>query len=159
MRAFRAGSCLAALAALIAFAAPILAQSQVAATPSVHSGPFYYDVSKEITLSGTIADVVKKPTKSMVMGSHLIVQTPSGTVDASLGRFAFQGRSALAVVPGQPVQLTGVLKTIKGQPVLLTRSVKVDDQIFVIRNERGHGISARSRERQGQSSGQKGGLL
>jgi hypothetical protein len=58
-----------------------------------------YDVSKEVTLSGTVSSVLHKAAPGMTWGSHLIVETASGRLDASLGRFGLEGKGALSVTP------------------------------------------------------------
>jgi hypothetical protein len=146
-----------ALALLAFLAAPVFAQeSAVAVRPTAPAGPSHYDISKETTLSGTVSSVVKKPSAQMIMGAHLMVKTLSGTVDTSLGHFAFEGKGALSVTPGQQVQVTGVMKTLKGQQVFMARTVKVDDQVYTLRNQYGHVVSPQARDRMSQSSGQKG---
>jgi len=143
-----------ALSALVSLAAPVWAQTAaVAARPS---GPFNYDVSKETTLTGTVSSVLNKPSHGMIIGFHLLVATPSGTVDASLGRFALLGKGALSVTAGQQVQVTGVMMTLKKQQVFVTRTVKVDDQVYTIRNKHGLALSPQTREVLSQSAGQKG---
>ena len=137
------------LLALISIAAPAYAQSPAA------TGPVLYDVSKEITLSGKVSSLLEKPLAGMIMGSHLLLETASGMVDASLGRFALNGKDALSVSAGQPIQATGVMKTLQGQPVFLVRTIKVNDQVYAIRNKRGLALSAQARERLRQS-GQTG---
>jgi len=120
------------------------------------SGPFSNDVSKEITLNGTVSSLLAKPQPGMIMGAHLLFATTSGQVDASLGSFALRGKDALSASAGQQVAITGVMKTIKNQQVFLARTVKVGDQVYTIRNEHGFPLSPEARERLGLSSGQKG---
>jgi hypothetical protein len=138
--------------ALISIAATIYAQtSAVAAKPAGREGPFSYDVSKETKLSGTVTSVLEKPAPGMIMGSHLLVETRSGRVDASLGRFALIGKEALIISAGQLIEATGVMKMLLGQQVFLVRTVKVNDQVYVIRNQRGLALSPQARERLRQS--------
>lgn len=147
------------LLALISIATPIYAQtSAVAPKPTASAEPFSYDVNEETTLSGTVTSVFEKPAPGMIMGSHLLVETSSGTVDASLGRFALIGKDALSVSAGQLIEATGVMKTLLGQQVFLVRTVKVNDQVYAIRNKRGLALSPQARERLRQS-GQIGELL
>ena len=82
---------------------------------------------------------MKAPTreKNMVSGSHLIVQTKNGAVDASLGRFAMRGKGGVSVTPGQQVEVTGVMKTMKGKQVFVTRLVQANGHTYRIRNEHG----------------------
>lgn len=149
-----AGSCTLALLSSISPLPPVQAQTaEVATRPT---GLFSYDITKEVTLIGTVSSVLFKPSPGMIMGSHLLVATSSGPVDASLGRFALLGKDALPVAAGQQVQVTGVMKTLKGQQVFLTRIVKVDAQVYTIRNKHGFALSPQARERLSQSAGQKG---
>jgi hypothetical protein len=146
-----------ALLALVSLAVPAHAQAPaVAVRPTAPVGASHYDISEETTLSGTVSSVIKKPSAEMIMGAHLMVKTSSGTVDASLGHFAFDGKGALSVTPGQQVQVTGIMKTLKGQQVFVARTVKVDDEVYTLRNEHGLVVSPQARERLSQSSGQKG---
>jgi hypothetical protein len=59
-----------------------------------------YDVSKEVTLRGTVSSVLHEPAPGMIWGSRLMVETAFGTLDASLGRFGLEGEGALSVTPG-----------------------------------------------------------
>ena len=91
-----AGICTMAFVSLIALQSPVQAQTaageaQTTETTKV-AGPFGYDASREVTLSGTVSSVLAKPSKGMIMGSHLLLATPSGPVDASVGRFGLRGR-------------------------------------------------------------------
>jgi hypothetical protein len=92
----------------------------------------------------------------MIVGSHLLLATPSGAVDASLGRFGFEGAGAVLVAGGQQIEATGVMKTIKDKPIFLVRTVKAGGEVYTIRNEHGFPLSPQARERAGQKTTQKG---
>jgi hypothetical protein len=92
----------------------------------------------------------------MIVGPHLLLTTLSGPVDASLGRWGLRGRGALSVAPGQQVEVTGVMKTIRDKQVFLARTVKVRDKVYTMRNEHGIPVSPQTRERAGQNTSQKG---
>jgi hypothetical protein len=125
-------------------AIPLAAQS----SPELH--PFSYDITREVTLSGTVSSVLLKPAPGMVVGSHLLLTTPTGRADVSLGRFGLSGRGALSVAAGQQIEVTGVMKTLKDQPVFLARTVKVGSQTYTIRSEHGVEVSPQARERAAQ---------
>jgi hypothetical protein len=131
--------------ALCPFAMPIHAQT-AEGTPSVV--PPKYDLTQEVTLAGTVSSVVKNTTPEMQMlgGSHLVIQTTSGKIDASLGGYAMKAEGALSVSPGQQVQVTGVMKTIRDQQVFVTRLVQVNGRIFKIRNEHGFVLAPEPRK-------------
>jgi hypothetical protein len=104
-----------------------------------------YDVRQEVTLTGTVSSVLEKAAPGMIWGSHLVIDTLSGKVDASLGRWGLVGTDALRVTPGQQVEVTGVMKTFNEKDVFLVRTVKVNGRAYAIRNERGVAISPQSR--------------
>jgi hypothetical protein len=106
-----------------------------------------YDVAREITLSGTVSAVLTRPGPGMIMGSHLLLKTVSGIVDASLGRWGLGGNGALAVEAGQRLEVTGIMRTLKGKEVFLTRTVKASGKIHTIRNAYGIPLSPQARLR------------
>jgi hypothetical protein len=106
-----------------------------------------YDVSKEVTLSGTVSSVLYKPATGMIWGSHRMVETVSGRLATSLGRFGWEGKGALSVTPGQQIELTGVMKTLRDKEVFVVRSVRANGKTFTLRNEPGIEVSPVARER------------
>jgi hypothetical protein len=106
-----------------------------------------YDVSEEVTLSGTVSSVLQKPALGMIWGSHLMVETAFGRLDAGLGRFGLEGKDALFVAPGQQIELTGVMKTVRDKEVFVVRSVRANGKIFTMRNEHGIEVSPVARGR------------
>jgi len=97
--------------------------------------------------------VLVKPAAGMIFGSHLLLTTPSGRIDVSLGRFGLQGKGALTVSAGEQIDVTGVMKTIKEQQVFLARTVKVGAETYTIRNEHGIEISPQARPRADEQTG------
>jgi len=130
-------------------------QAQTTAPASKTAGPYSYHASQEVTLSGTVSGVLATPAAGMIMGSHLLLATASGPVDASLGRFALLGKGALTVAAGQPIAVTGVMKTLKTKQVFLVRTVKAGGAVYAIRNEHGFAISPQARQRASQRAAQK----
>jgi hypothetical protein len=128
-----------------------LSQAQINSTR-----PFHYDVSEEVTLSGTVTSVLAQPAPGMMMGTHALLTTASGSVDISLGNATFSGRDAVNIQAGEIIEVTGVKKTIKNQEVFLARVVKSNGHVYNIRNE--HGFLAGKPGRK-SASARKGGLL
>ncbi len=112
----------------------------------------WYDVSKEVTLSGTVSSVLHKPAPGMIWGSPLMIETASGRFDASLGRFGLEGEGALSVTPGRQIQLTGVMKTVRDKEVFVVRSVKANGKTFTMRNKHGIDVSPVARGRAAQKA-------
>ena len=121
-------------------AAPLTAQS-------ADDSRLSYDVTQEVTLSGTVSAVLTRPAPGMIMGSHLLLITVSGTVDASLGRWGLHGKGALTVTPGQQVEVTGIMKTLKDGEVFVVRNVKAGGKVYTMRNTHGIPVSPQARQR------------
>jgi hypothetical protein len=115
-----------------------------------------YDVSKEVTLTGTVANVLTKAEAGTIPGSHLMLTTPSGEVDASLGKWGLAGKDAPSVKAGEQIELTGVMKTTAGKDVFIVRTVHVNGRIYPIRNEHGVPVSQLGRAHANQIAAQKG---
>ena len=132
-------------------------QAQTATAKNSQAYPYYYDISEEVTVNGAVTGVLTKASAGMMNGSHLLVATPSGPVDVSLGAYGLLGKGALAVKLGEQVAVTGVMKSSKNKPVFMARTVRVGDQVYPIRNERGIPMSPQARERARSGSAQNGG--
>jgi hypothetical protein len=132
---------------------PVRSQTEGAAGAA---GPSSYGVTQEATITGTVSSVLTKAAPGMIVGSHLLLATPSGLVDASLGRFGLRGNGAVSVAAGQQIEATGVMKAINGKPVFLVRTLKVDGEVYTIRTQHGFPVSPQARERAGQMTDQKG---
>jgi hypothetical protein len=115
---------------------------------NAHPGnlPGTYDIGKEVTLNGTVSSVLHKPAPGMTWGSHLIIETASGRIDASLGRWGLAGKDALSVKPGQQIEVTGVMKTVREKEVLIVRSVKANGKVYAVRDHRGTEVSPQTRK-------------
>jgi len=156
MKQLFAGLCALALLSLISPLTP--AQAQTRAVETRHAEP-YYDVNREVTITGTVSSVLRGPSAGMIAGSHLLLTTPAGQVDASLGRWGLHGKGALSVAAGDQVEVTGVMKTLLQKQVFVVRTVKVGGQVYTIRSEYGISVSPQTRERLSQKITQKGETL
>jgi hypothetical protein len=151
MKRLFAGLCLLALLSI-----SMLPSVQAQTAGARAAGPLSYDVSQEVTLTGTVSSVLMKRSAGMMMGSHLLLTTPSGPVDASLGRFGLRGKGEPSLAAGQQIEVTGVMKTIHDKQVFLVRTVKVGGETYMIRNEHGFPVSPQARERLSGKAARKG---
>lgn len=152
MRPLSSGLCTLAII-FISLLRPVQAQTTEIATKAAEA--FSYSVTEEVTLTATVSSVLTKATPGTIVGSHLLLATLYGPVDASLGRFGLVGNDAVSVAPGQPIEATGVMRTIKEKKVFLVRTIKVGDAVYTIRNEHGLPVSPQARERANQKADQK----
>ncbi len=111
-----------------------------------------YDVSKEVTMQGTIQSIVRKPTAGMMLGTHLMLATPKGTVDAHVGNFIFMGSKPLSVASGQSVKVVGAMTTIKNKQVFLVRTIDIGGRLVTVRGANGFLIVPGAKGRIAQTS-------
>lgn len=131
----------------------VLAIAQTHAQTAGNSmAPLFYDVTQETTLQGTVAGLFAKAATGMLPGVHLMLSTPNGRIDVSLGPFALMGKGSLSVSGGQQVAVTGVMKTLQGRQVFVGRLVKAGDNTYAIRNLHGVPIPPKSHERANQEA-------
>jgi hypothetical protein len=91
---------------------------------------------KEITVVGIIRQVPSEHTFGSPAGLHLLLSSPLGTQDASVGPYLDDDvRQALSI--GQEIQIVGVIQAINGHNYLLARQLVLADRQITIRNENG----------------------
>ena len=112
----------------------------------------YYDITKEIQLSGMASSLLARPRQGMMPGSHILVETASGTIDASLGKWGLQGQGAPSIQNGDQVTIKGVMKTVNDKQVFIVRTLEVDGRTYRIRNEHGLPFSPQGRQRTSQTA-------
>jgi hypothetical protein len=115
-----------------------------------------YDVNKEVTLEGTIRSVVSKPTVGMALGTHLMLATSKGPVDAHIGDFVFKGSHPLSVAAGQSVKVTGAMTTIKNKEIFLVRTIDTGGRLTTVRTAHGFLIAPGAKGRMALAA-EKGG--
>ncbi len=147
-----------ALAAGLFAVMPAFGQTAApAADSSANSMVHVYDLTKEVKVVGTIQKI-DTAGDSLPLGTHILVQTLQGVVDAHLGLGQAANPSHLGIEEGQSVTLVGMMETVGSGQVLLTRLLTTSNHIFVLRNE--HGIPVRGIPRHSPMAAQtqKGGL-
>ena len=142
-------SLLFAIAAISLNAQPVGSGAEpqaVSATTKAEPRPFY-DITEEVTLSGPVSAVFERPAAGMIAGSHVVLLTGSGSVDASLGKWGLRGKSAPTIANGEQVTVRGVMKSIRNKEVFFVRTMEVGGHTYTIRNQHGVPVSPQSRER------------
>jgi hypothetical protein len=117
------------------FTLPLRAQTAPDSRATLHPVPGY-DKAHEITLNGTIQEVVSKRVAGSPIGLHLVVASSRGMVDAHLGPFLEKDTQA-ALHTGTPVQITGAMETIAGKDYLLARQVIFGGRLVTVRSQNG----------------------
>jgi hypothetical protein len=100
-----------------------------------------YDAAHEITLTGTVQEVVTRRMPGRPAGMHLMVAGPQGVVDAHVGPFLSREIKE-ALHTGTPVELVGAMASLRGKKYLMVRELNVGGTSVTVRSE--HGFLVRS---------------
>jgi|GEM_PF-1416007 len=99
-----------------------------------------YDMAKEVKVQGTIAKIDGFGASGPI-GTHILIQTADGLVDAHLGFGPASSPKQLGLFVGQSVAVVGMMETVGNTSVLMARILTTPSHIFVLRNE--HGLPIR----------------
>ncbi len=104
----------------------------------------------EITVLGTIRQVVSDHVAGSPLGVHILIDGPLGSFDASLGS-SLPNDVMEALSDGGRVQITGSVRSVNGKDYLMARQLKVGDHVVIIRNS--NGFPVRNPSTTGSNSG------
>jgi hypothetical protein len=116
--------------------------------------------SSDVAVTAIIQEVVPNRASGIPAGLHLMLGTPQGILDASVGPYLAPNIQQ-ALSAGQQIQVIGQVKTVHDQKYLLVRHLVLNGKDVVIRNENGSLVRERSHERtrtQSSSNNQNGGI-
>jgi len=126
------------LLTLMAFSVFTVPSQAAAATKKITITPKHtYDVSKEVTLQGTVSSVVKKPTVGMLTGTHLMLATSNGSVDAHIGSYAGRDKHLDSLSQGESIKAVGMMTKTKHGEVFIVRTVETGGNTYTVRNKNG----------------------
>jgi hypothetical protein len=136
------------IVALLAFAPAIAAQnvSHQSSLPRRAAIAPAYNLRNEVVVQGAIQNVVRKPASGLMLGGHLMLSTPQGTMDVQIGKFLLRGRDSVSFNTGEPVRVVGVMSNFHGRAVLLARLVQTSGGTIEVRNQQGVEISPLARK-------------
>lgn len=116
---------------------PLQPSAQTAAdSRTQHPVKFGYNKAREITLNGTVQEVVTKRAAFSPVGMHLLVAGPDGVVDAHVGPYLTKDIQA-ALHAGLPLQVVGAMEESHGKQYLLARQLIFGGRTVTVRNENG----------------------
>jgi len=115
----------------------------------------------DIVVVGSIEQVISKHVPGTPAGTHLLLNSAQGVIDAHLGPY-FPDDVRARLQKNQMVQVAGIPRTINGKSYLLARQITISGKQMNIRNEYGFllrpQIPASSRQHKGQSESNGGAL-
>jgi hypothetical protein len=121
---------------LFAILAVPLGAQPASGTRVGHGFGTVYDAAREITVTGSVQEVITRHMPGRPAGLHLMVAGPQGLVDAHVGPFLSKGMKE-ALHTGTPVQLVGAMTSAHGKKYLLVRELSVGGTKVTVRSEHG----------------------
>ena len=112
-----------------------LGQTQTEASPAM--GAPKYDRKAEVTVDGTVEQVIGRITPRALTGIHLVLRTEKESLDVYLGPWWFLRANGFKVTDGDELRITGSKVRIDGAETLLARVMKLRDKRLVLRSKRG----------------------
>ena len=116
-------------------AVPLGAQPASVSRPGRGFGPVY-DAAHEITITGTVHEVVTKHTLGSPVGMHLLVSQAEGMIDAHVGAFLAKDVQE-ALHTGLPIQIVGAMEQLHGRQYLLARQLIFGGRTVTVRSRTG----------------------
>jgi hypothetical protein len=114
-----------------------------AAKPGGKAAPGSYDISKDVSLQGTVLKYTENsPTPPI--GPHVLVQTASGNVDVHLGDAKVLRAAKMTFAQGTSVRFIGQTRTFGPSTVFLARLVQIGSQLVAVRSEHGLAVAPAS---------------
>jgi hypothetical protein len=101
-----------------------------------------YDKAHEITVNGTVQEVVTKRVPGSPFGMHLLVAGAEGVVDVHVGPYLSKDIQE-ALHTGLPLQIVGAMEEAHGKHYLLARQLIVGGRMVTVRTENGFLVRAR----------------
>jgi hypothetical protein len=102
--------------------------------------------SSDVAVTAIIREVVPNHASGIPAGLHLMLGTPQGVLDASVGPYLAPSIQQ-ALSAGQQIQVIGQVKTIHDQKYLLVRHLVLNGNEIVIRSDNGSFVRGRAHER------------
>ena len=123
------------LLAIVTVSLSVSLNAQPADSNGPHTSPGY-DKAHEITINGTIQEVVREAPAGSPVGVHLLVAGENAAVDAHLGPYLTKDTQD-ALQAGIPVQIVGAMERVGTKQYLLAREVIFSGRQVRVRSANG----------------------
>jgi len=116
--------------ALVAGGAAALAQM-------AHGAGMAYDPKTEVTIEGTMDDVMTMPGTQPLSGVHLALETKDGIVHVHVGTPEYLAKQKVSFAKGDRITVTGSRIKGEGFEAILARTVTKGQVVVTLRDEDG----------------------
>lgn len=134
MKGIRVSLALFLLAAVAGMVGGLIAQDKAAQNHAT----YVYNTTDQVTVEGTVQEVkdYKCPVTGTV-GSHITVKTSGDAIEVHLAPVTFMKEYEMVLHAGDNVKVVGAKILFEGKPALLAKTVKVGQETFTFRDEKG----------------------
>jgi hypothetical protein len=110
----------------------------MAAQRGARQGPANYNVATEVTLAGTVDQVIEIPAPGRGEGGvHLMLRTEAGLTEVHLGPRAFMTGKGFTFAKGDAISVTGSKVRMDDQDVVLAKEVRRGAESLTLRTAEG----------------------
>jgi len=114
-----------------------VAGAAVAAAQMMHGSGMAYDPKTEVTVQGTVEDVMTMPGTQPLSGVHLSLETKEGMIHVHVGTPEYLAKQGVSFAKGDQVTVTGSRIKGEGFEAILARTVTRDQVVVTLRDEDG----------------------
>jgi hypothetical protein len=132
------------------------AQRPGANAVAAKSVPGAYNISDDVSLQGTVLKYTEN-SQTAPLGTHVLLQTSSGSVDVHLGDARLLHLAKLNITQGTSVRFVGQMSAAGPSTVFLARLVQVGTQIVAVRSDHGLPLALTGSRAKNAQADQKGG--
>jgi hypothetical protein len=130
------------LLSMLTFSVAQAQQPRVPSTSSPFGSTGLNTPAKDITMAGTIQQLITAHEAGTPVGLQLVVGSFTASLGPNLSREVQQ-----SLPEGAPVQISGQMQTINGQQYLLARKLTINGKQIVVRNDNGFLVHTSQRSR------------
>lgn len=122
----------------IAFIPLLLAAASYSFGQASQGTPHQYNPATEVTVTGTVEEVLHPKAPNGMVGTHVNLKTAFGLLDVHLGPETFISKQGFTIEKGDSLTVTGSKQMIGGKDALIAKEVKKGDKILILRDTNGY---------------------
>lgn len=96
-----------------------------------------YDPKTEVTVKGSVEEVMQYPGKGSSTGTHLMLKASEGALDVHVGPSWFLSQQKIEFAKGNEIEVTGSKVKVNGKDSVIAREIKKDEKVITLRNAQG----------------------
>ena len=99
--------------------------------------PHRYDPATEVTVTGSVEEVLHPNGPNGMIGTHVTLKTDSGVMDIHIGPEMYISKQGFTIQRGDTLSVIGSKQIIGGKEALIAKEVKKGDKVLTLRDANG----------------------